>query len=172
MSHVHLLNVEKFRDDYPISTDADSKKIKNLLFSTQDVEIHGLLGTNLYNKILDLVRAGTIGDPGNAVYKTLLDEHIIKCLGLYGYASALITFANPVTDKGPQNRRGEFSSSSDIKTIQFIREEWTNRAEFCANLMVKFLCENSKDYPEYTDTTGSGIKANKEPFFGGIEFGL
>jgi hypothetical protein len=47
-----------------------------MFYRAQQLYIEPKLGTNLYEHIKGLIQAGTIGNVGNAAYKTLLDDYI------------------------------------------------------------------------------------------------
>ncbi len=166
---VHLYTVESFRENLPLNVDVDSKILRNILHSVQETKLQQILGTELYNHILTLVVTGDISLVGNVAYKTLLDSYILKVLGYYGFADALVYISREVTDKGVRIKDGNQSASAEISEIRFMRKEWQDKAEFMAELLNKFLCKNSSDYPEYSVST-DGVSANREAYFSGIQF--
>jgi len=166
---VHLHKVEDFKDQFPLNVDVDAKILKNVLQIAQEIKIQGFLGTALYKKVLALVLSGEISDLGNEVYKELLDDHIIKTLGYFGYVEALLHISREFTDKGAQTKKGEWSDPVDTAELKFLRQEALNKAEFMSTLMVDFLCTNQNDLPEYIDPDKEGITPNKEAYFSGME---
>jgi len=166
---VHLLKVENFKDSAPITQDVDSVLAKKVLFTAQDIHIQSLLGTVLYKHILALVVSGDIALGGNTSYKTLLDDYIIPSLQSNGYYRLISHLHTQVTDKGLMQRRGEFADQAGSIEVKRLRGDARNDFEFRDNLMITFLCDNSGDYPEYTNVT-EGIGASKKPFFCGIAF--
>ena len=169
METIHLLSTDSFLDKAVISEDVNALIVKKVLQNAQSIKMQSLLGTKLYNKILTLVSGGTIGDGGNAVYKTLLDEYILPVIQFEGYYKLLLHLHAQVTDKGAQTRSGEYSNSIDMAGLKLLRTDAKNDSEFYANLLVVFICDNVNDYPEYNDSS-IGIEANKKPFFSGIYF--
>jgi hypothetical protein len=169
METIHLLSVDNFKEKAVLSEDINSLIIKKTLQIAQSIRIQSLLGTKLYNKILELVSNNTIGDVGNVNYKTLLDNYIINVIQFEGYYKLLLHLQAQVTDKGPQSRSGEFSVPIEMSGLKLLRAESKNDAEFYGNLLVTFIRDNSNDYPEYCDTT-EGINSSKTAFFSGIYF--
>ena len=77
--NVLLISAEILKDRTGIHSNIDDKLLYPEIKAAQDMYIHPILGTNLYNKIINDVDAGTItGD-----YKSLLDDYIIDCLIYY-----------------------------------------------------------------------------------------
>ena len=167
MQTIHLLSVDNFLEKAVISEDVNALTVKKTLQIAQSIKMQSLLGTKLYNKVLELVSNNTINDIGNVNYKNLLEDYIIPVIKFEGYYKLLLHLHAQVTDKGAQNRNGEFSISVDMSGLKLLRAEAKNDSEFYANLLVLFLCDNSEDYIEYCDTT-EGIGASKKPFFSGI----
>ncbi len=80
--NVLLISDDILKDRTAIHGNIDSKMLYPEVKVAQDMYIHPILGTALYDKIIDDVDAGTIaGD-----YKTLLDDYIIDCLLYYTLA--------------------------------------------------------------------------------------
>ncbi len=167
---VHLLSVEKFRDFCPVTEDVDAVLAKKVLFLAQDTHIHSLLGTKLYKHILAIVVSGDISLPANSAYKTLLDEYIIPSLQCNGYYRFISHISSQITDKGVMKRRGEFADQADSQELRRLRADAQNDYEFKDNLLITFLCDNSGDYLEYTNTE-EGINAKRTPYFSGMYFG-
>ena len=169
MQTIHLLSVDNFLDKAVLAEDVNSLIVKKTLQIAQSIKMQSLLGTTLYNKILNLVSDGTISDVGNVKYKTLLDDYIIPVIQFEGYYKLLLHLHAQVTDKGAQTRSGEYSNYIDMSGLKLLRAEAKNESEFYANLLVVFMCDNSNDYPEYYNNQ-EGINASKQPFFSGIVF--
>ena len=167
---VHLLNIETFRDHNPVTEDIDAVLTKKVLFRAQSIHIHSVLGTALYKHILALVVSGDISLPAKSAYKTLLDEYVIPSLQANGYYRMLSSLASQITDKGVMKRRGEFADQADSQELRRLRADAKNDYEFFDNLLVTYLCDNSGEFPEYTNTE-EGINAIKTPYFSGIYFG-
>jgi len=68
MTDVFIISEENLRQFTDINNNVDSKLLKNAVREAQDIEIQRILGTKLYNKILDDIKAGTLS--GN--YQTLV----------------------------------------------------------------------------------------------------
>lgn len=170
MKIVRLLSVEKFRDLFVINEDTDAAIVKKCLYAAQSVKVHQYLGSELYNKIIDLVDSGNIAQPVNSKYKLLLDDHIQTVLGHWGYHKVIPHLNYQLGDKGHQQREGNHSKPTEKSVVDKMMSIASNDAEFTTDLMVKFICRHASDYPEY-GRLDDGIAANKKPYFSGIQFG-
>jgi hypothetical protein len=170
MKIIRLLSVEKFRDLFPVNEDVDATIVKKVLYRAQSVKVLQFLGTELYKKITTLVDSGDINLVANVKYKLLLDEHVQNICGYWGYHRVIPHLSWQITDKGVQQRDGNHSKPASDAVITKQQKIAENDAEFVTDLMVKFICKNSADYPEYGQID-EGIGANRKPYFSGMQFG-
>ena len=59
-----------------LSGNVDPDKFIYMVEISMDTEIQNRLGTVLFQKIQALIIAGTVNDPANAAYKTLLETYV------------------------------------------------------------------------------------------------
>ena len=81
--NVLLISEQKLKDNTPITDNVDSSELRFAIQQSQAIQIQETLGTNLYEKILQLVDTGDINLAGNANYKSLLDNYIQPTLIAY-----------------------------------------------------------------------------------------
>ena len=68
MTDVFIISEANLRQFTDINKNVDSELLKNAIREAQDIETQRILGTKLYNKIKDDIKAGTLsGD-----YETLV----------------------------------------------------------------------------------------------------
>jgi len=89
MTDVLLLSWTKLKQYSDINDSVDPDLLKNNIRLSQDIELQRVIGTLLYQKLLDLVEAGTMDDSGNAVYKTLLVDYVQPMLLYAAYYETL-----------------------------------------------------------------------------------
>jgi len=65
MTNTFLLSEVKLREYTDLDNNVDSALIKNAIRESQDIKLQSVIGTLLYEKIMDLVDAGTIDLPAN-----------------------------------------------------------------------------------------------------------
>ena len=72
MAYVLFISEDKLKDSTSISLNVDPEFLLPFIKQAQKLYVETKLGTDLNQKIKDLIVAGTINDPANANYKTLL----------------------------------------------------------------------------------------------------
>jgi len=149
--NVLLISEQKLKDNTPINENVDTSELRFCIQQAQTIQIQETLGTNLYEKILDLVDTGNISLPANSNYKSLLDNYIQPTLISYAYYLGLDNFFVKFINIGLVQNRSEQGQPIDIKTLQFLKTNAKNQAEFNDNLLRRHLIFRSGLYPEYNN---------------------
>ena len=76
MSYVLFISEAKLKDSTAINLNVDVDLLLPYVRQAQKLYVETKLGTDLNNKLKDLIVAGTVGSVGNEAYKTLLDDYI------------------------------------------------------------------------------------------------
>ena len=154
MTDTLLLSWTKLKQWSDINDSVDPDLIKNNIRLSQDIELQRVIGTLLYQKLLDLVKAGTIDDSGNAVYKTLLDTYVQPMLLYASYYETLESIYLRPRNNGlltPQG--GENSINVDRQVYDMKRQSVRNKMEFYADKLTRYITEQQADYPELNQNT-------------------
>jgi hypothetical protein len=157
-----------------INEDVDNKYIVTMIKDCQDMYIHPLLGTALYNSMKTKITA----DPtfaGYANYKTLLDEYIIPCLAAYIRYEIPIALNYKFTNKNLGKKSSENTQPADMSELEKVVDFYKNKAEWRAKRLVDYLIENASEmFSEYLDA-GSGadtIHPDKDTYDSGMNLDL
>ena len=136
-----------------ISGSVDPDKIVQFIETAQDMHIQNYLGTNLYNKLQQLIIDETITDASNSHYKDLLDDFIKPMLAWYTQAEYIPFASYTLSNKGLFKHSSENASVLDREEIAGLANRANDKAVFYTNRLINFLCDNSTLFPEYNDTT-------------------
>lgn len=153
--NILLLSVDILKDRTAIHGNIDDKLIFPEIKSCQDMYILPLLGTSLYNKIIDDIDStGTT----TAAYKTLLDNYILDCLMNYVLSSLPIALPYQFWNKGVIRKQGENTELPSMSELIDISNFYKDKAEYYGERLVKYLkaTATSVVLPEYL-TPGSTI---------------
>jgi len=119
----------------------------------QDTEVQNYLGTKLLEKIQALIIAGTINDPANAAYKTLLETYV-KPMTIYWALVCYMPFAAyTVANGGVYKHTSESSVTVDKDEVDYLVEKYRDIAQFYTNNFIDFMVYNQNTYPEYNANT-------------------
>jgi hypothetical protein len=119
----------------------------------QDTEVQNYLGTKLLEKLQALIIAGTINDPANADYKTLLETYV-KPMTIYWALVCYMPFAAyTVANGGVYKHTSESSVTVDKEEVDYLVEKYRDIAQFYTNNFIDFMIYNQNTYPEYNANT-------------------
>ena len=168
MSKVLLCSPLRVKRDTAMGSTVDEDLINPYIFIAQERHIHPALGTQLYDKIKDLISAGTIGDLGNAAYKTLLEDYIMPALSQLvlvelAYVMRLRFSNNSITVA--DSEIGGSASSADIKLAI---ERTQSIGMFFRQRMIDYLTNNIPSYPEYNTNQAADLQPTTRNYFQGI----
>ena len=145
MPTVLFVNEQYIKQYTPIGDLVSNDEIEPTTILVQDSWIQDQLGSNFYTYLQTKYAAQTL----NASELVLMAR--IQPALAYRVAEEMTPFLNfQFKNKGVMTQSGDYSASSDVSTIKYLRNELSNRAEFYAKRLTVYLCENSDLFPEYT----------------------
>lgn len=162
MADALFISEQYLKDRSIISDNADMKTITPTIIYCQDLYIQNILGTDLYEDIKTEIIAGSV----SSLNSTLLDNYILKPLMFYILCECTPALQFRYMNKGVMTKNSDNSNPVDLSTVQYLMSKWRNAAENYADILAKYLCENSNDYPLYNANTETyKIKGRKNPFY-------
>jgi len=146
MQNTLLISEAKVKAFTDINNNLDPSLIKSTIREAQIIHITRLLGTKLYDKIIDDVDAGTL--TGN--YKSLVDDYIQDSLLYWSYYESLESiYLRPRNNGLLQPQGGDNALSVDMIVYDKKRRSVKNKAEYFSERLVDYLCFNNSLFPEY-----------------------
>ena len=146
-----------------LSGNIDFDKIVHFIKIAQDIHIHQLLGSRLYNKLQsDIIGGSLLGD-----YKTLVEEYIKPILTQYTFLEYLPFAQYTVSNKGVFKSTSENSSQPSVEEIDMMKDKTRDTAQQYARRLVDYLDFNPTKYPEYLTNNNEEIHPQKDIRFGG-----
>ena len=168
MSYVLFISESKLKDSTAINLNVDNEIILPYLRQSQKLYVETKLGTDLNNKLKDLIVAGTVGAVGNEAYKTLLDDYIGDMLPNWALYHCIPFLRFKVENGNIYSKTSETGNSLTTEESQHLREEIRNTAEYYTERMIDYLCNNNTLFPEYGTSSGSDVDANRNAFYNGM----
>jgi hypothetical protein len=150
-----LLSATILKDRTAIHTNIDEKLLYPEIKAAEDMFIHPILGTALYNKLIsDIDSTGTT----TGAYKTLLDDYILDTLINYVIAALPDAISFQFWNKGVLRKGGDTTETPTMAELVDIADKYRVRAEWYAQRLIKYLqtVATSVVLPEYIDP-GSAI---------------
>jgi hypothetical protein len=148
--NVLFISEQKLKDNTPITDNVDSSELRFAIQQAQTIQIQESLGTNLYEYFLKIIDDNTINTDVTLIrYKELMNNFIQPTLIAYSYYLSLDNFWVKFMNVGLVQNRNEQGSSVDLKTLQYLKTNAENQAQFQDNLLRRHLLFRSGWYPEY-----------------------
>jgi hypothetical protein len=153
MTQTFLISEAVVREYTGVDNNLDTALIKNGIREAQDIELQRIIGTLLYDKIIDLVSGGTITDSENSNYKTLLDDYIQNFLIYASYFYILDDIYIRSRNNGLiQPTGGDNSEGVDRSLYNMKRSSTKNKMEFYAQKLRDYIIEEEALFPELTES--------------------
>jgi len=172
MSRVLLISTATLKKHTPIQDNVDDSLLNPYIYKAQETHIQQILGTNLYDKVLNLVQTNTIGTVSNVAYKTVLEDYIVPCLIEYSFYEVMPFISLKITNKSIVRGNAEYAAEGDLADLKYLRQSVRDLAEFYAQRLTNFLRQYSNNYPEYFTNSGlDKIVPNSTSYFSGVYIG-
>jgi hypothetical protein len=145
MTDVFLISESNIRQFSDMNNNVDSKLITNGIRIAQDIELQRLLGTKLYEKLLEDVKTNTL----SGVYKELVLNWVQNFLIYASYYEILEDIYLRSRNNGlliPQG--GSNSTAADGTWYNRKRESVKNKKEFYGERLTSYLIQKQGLYPE------------------------
>ena len=171
MSYVLFISEAKLKSSTAINLNVDVELLLPYVRQAQKLYVETKLGTDLNQKLKDLIVAGTVNAVGNEAYKTLLDDYIGDMLPNYALYLLFPYLRFKVENGNIYSKTSETGTALTTEESQHFREEILNTSQYYTERMIDYICNNSSLFPEYSTNTGSDVNPSKEAYFNGLHLG-
>jgi hypothetical protein len=168
MSYVLFISEDKLKDSTAINLNVDVNLLLPYVRQAQKLYVETKLGTDLNNKLKDLIVAGTVGAVGNEAYKTLLDDYIGDMLPNWALYNCIPYLRFKVENGNIYSKTSETGNSLSTDEAQHLREEVRNTAEYYTERMIDYICNNNSLFPEYSTNSGADVDPDRNAYYNGM----
>lgn len=144
-STVLLISEEYIKNNSTVGDNTLAQYIAPSIIDSQLIGLQPIIGTHLYDTLCEMVENDGLTDD----YSDLLGNYISLYLLNKVQANMMVALFAKMRNAGVVNYYDEHQTQLDLKSIQFIREEYENKAAFYARRMQDYLCANNSKFPEY-----------------------
>ena len=161
MAYVLFISEERLKDSTTIGLSVSVDLLSPYIKQAQKLYIETRLGTNLTQKLKDLIIAGTVNNVGNEAYATLLNDYIAEVLPSYCLWMAIPFLRYKIENGNIFSKTSETGDALSTEEAQQLRNEIMNNGEYYMERMVDYLCNNSSLFPEFSTNTGSDVSPDR-----------
>lgn len=153
MTNTLLISEAKFREYTDVNNSLDTALIKNAIREAGDIGLQAIIGTLLYEKIMNLVDSGDIDDSSYSNYKTLLDSYIQDFLLYSSYWYSLdAIYLRPRNNGLVRPTGGENAEGVERELYNLKRQTVENKMQYYAQRLTNYIIENEAMFPELTQS--------------------
>ena len=168
MAYVLFISEEKLKDSTAINLNVSTDLLLPYVRQAQKLYVETKLGTDLNQKLKDLITAGTIGNVGNEAYKTLLDDYIGDMLPNWAFYHAVPFLRFKIENGNIYSKTSETGTALSTEEAQHLREEVRNTAEYYTERMIEYICNNTSSFPEYSTNSGADVTPDQNAYYAGM----
>jgi hypothetical protein len=168
MAYVLFISEERLKDSTTIGLNVDSSLLLPYVKQSQKLYVETKLGTDLNQKLKDLIVAGTVNDVGNEAYATLLNDYIAEMLPSYALYMALPFLRFKIENGNIYSKTSETGNALSTEEAQHLRSEILNTSEYYMERMIDYLRNNTSSFPEYSTNTGADVTPDRNAYYNGM----
>ena len=168
MAYVLFISEEKLKDSTAINLNVDPNLLLPYVRQAQKLYVEPKLGTKLTQKLKDLITAGTIGQPANAAYKTLLDDYIGDMLPNWAFYHAVPFLRFKIENGNIYSKTSETGNALSTEESQSLREEVSNTAQYYTERLIEYITNNTSLFPEYSTNSGADVNPDRNAYYNGM----
>lgn len=169
MAQVILLSEATLKQRSILQDNVDMKVVSPAILDVQEEYILPILGTSLYNDLLEQVTNTLTND-----YRTLLDDYITRCMIWYCKFELPMDLTYKYFNKSVGVMNAENMNAASMDELQYVLNRAKNKAEWYAERLTKFLLSNPTKYPLYLNQPNAQIDtifAKRTNYTSGLSLG-
>tara|TARA_R110002073_G_C9409519_1_gene575200 strand:+ start:557 stop:1135 length:579 start_codon:yes stop_codon:yes gene_type:complete len=164
MAYVLFISEQKLVDSTSIYGSVDSSLLLPYVRQAQRLYCETKLGTDLTQKLKDLITAGTINNVGNEYYKELLNDYIGDYLPNMSLYMAFPFLRFKIEAGNIYSKTSETGVALTTAEAQHLRSEILNTGEYFIERMIDFIKNNISQFPEYNTNSGADVSPDSNGF--------
>jgi hypothetical protein len=158
MNIVLFISESNLVDRSDILTSTWSKPIGNSIYQMQQAKVLPQIGTDLYNKIADLITAGTLTAVGNEHYYAIVTQYVQPALVSFVTADLLPRINYKISSQGVITQTNETGVAVDLSTLQFLQERYSNEGQWFMTQLRNYMMEFMNEIPELKSPTAGDFR--------------
>lgn len=162
------ISENRLKESTTINHNVDTELLVPNIKVAQDKYILTKLGSDLDNKLQQLIQDAELDDAGNENYKKLVNTYIQPALIQWTTYESIIYLGFKFQNKDIMRKNSETGTPASLDDIKFLRQEVRNTAEWYTERLVDYLCHNNNLFPEYSTNTNEDVRPSRKNYFNGM----
>jgi hypothetical protein len=163
MPKVLLISTEDVTKFTTMSGNMDVDKFIQYIATAQDIHLEEYLGSELLEALQTKIENETLADQ----YEHLVNKYCKPILIHFAMVEYMPFGAYTIANKGVFKHTAENSEAVTKTDVDFLIQKERSIAEAYVKRMIKYLCLNSNDFPEYTYNSNNDVNPSRQTNVGG-----
>ena len=170
INKIHIIS-PNFIKEYSgfINSNVDNDLIDLSIIEAQDLELQGILGSNLYDSIMDKIVNDTLS--GNTVYSNLVDKYCVKVILYYTLERCIDFLLSKFNNKNVGEQNSDNTTPIEKWKLINYKSKFNNSASDYSRKLINHLCQFGRSlYTEYnTETEAEDLRPVSTKYFSGLD---
>ena len=150
MSYKYLISEQYLKEETTLHENVDSKIVGVAIRESQDIHTRDVLGSSLYDLIISELPSSL-----SAANKELVNNYIAPMQKYYSVKEIIISLQYKLANSAVLIRDVGNMRPVSVEDLELLEQKYEDKAEYYRKRLVDFLCDNSKDYPKYSESNQS-----------------
>lgn len=164
IQHITFISTTRLKKDTALGGSVDNNMLLPYILQAQDRFIFPILGTDLHQKLKDLITANTIS--GN--YQILLETYIQPALVHFSFAEVLPYLRLRFVNNSVVAMNTEQGNSVTYEELKPLINRTEDIAEFYRQRLIDYLTNNTTLFAEYSTNTGADLNPTTQNYYAGL----
>ena len=161
MNRVKFISVDYLRMNSTIEENVDDNKLIPFIYKSQDNYLQQVLGSTFFFHLSNAI----INNALTTVEEDLIRVYIQPMVSEYTLYEAIPFLNYKLTNKAVSQENSEFSVSSELSNIKYMRNIILDMCEYYSERLVRQLCDYSELYPKYNNPDDNeNVRANSNVY--------
>jgi|19_taG_2_1085344.scaffolds.fasta_scaffold00221_11 hypothetical protein len=151
MATVLFINETYLKNNSVVDENTDMKVIQPTIEDAQNIHLHPVLGSDLFNDLKDKI----INDTLSVDEETLIQNYIAPMLLKWVLMELTTTMHFKYRNKNVSTKNSDNAVSVDYTEYRHLLDTWRDKAEWYTQRLIDYLCANSSTFPKYTSNSAT-----------------
>lgn len=156
MNNILLISEKTIKENSLVSNNVDSKYIQNSIRTAQDISLQPIIGSKLFKRLCEGVENNNLTELETELIRTYIQPILINSV----MSDLVLQLTFKFRNLGAVQTTDTNVIVPSLKDLQYIREDYNNKAAFYMNRLSDYLKANCTKFSQYPGCGCNELKAN------------
>ena len=156
MNNILLISEKTIKENSLVSNNVDSKYIQNSIRTAQDISLQPIIGSKLFKRLCEGVANNDLTELETELVRTYIQPILINAV----MSDLILQLTFKFRNLGAVQTTDTNVIVPSLKDLQYIREDYNNKAAFYMNRLSDYLKANCTKFAQYPGCNCGELKAN------------